>query len=64
MSERDEREDQVPAEEAQSVHPTEPAEGAREPGRDAAERRPPHPTDPAEGPRREPTSDQSAAVSN
>ncbi|MCC7024739.1 MAG: hypothetical protein IT338_18060 [Thermomicrobiales bacterium] len=34
-----------------NAHPTEPAEGARDPGEDADETLPPHPTEPAEGPR-------------
>jgi hypothetical protein len=38
-------------EEVPRVHPTEPAEGAREPGEDADEPLPPHPDEPAEGER-------------
>lgn len=56
MSERNETapmepEDQITTAEAQSAHPVEPAEGAREPGEDANEPRPPHPEEPAEGER-------------
>jgi hypothetical protein len=49
--EQKERDDEIPAAEAQSAHSMEPAEGAREPGRDARETRPPHPVEPAEGAR-------------
>ena len=42
---------EITPEEIQSAHPTEPAEGAREPGEDAGDLRPPHPSDPAEGER-------------
>lgn len=42
---------EVSPEELLGAHPTEPAEGAREPGEDAGEPRPPHPDDPAEGER-------------
>lgn len=41
----------VSAEELLAAHPTEPAEGAREPGEDADDPRPPHPDEPAEGAR-------------
>jgi hypothetical protein len=41
-----------------NAHPTEPAEGSRDPGEDADETLPPHPTEPAEGPRR-PSDEQS-----
>ena len=41
----------VTPEEAQSAHPVEPAEGAREPGEQADVERPPHPSQPAEGER-------------
>ena len=49
----DEREesDKVTPEELQSAHPVEPAEGAREPGKDAQAPRVPHPSEPAEGDR-------------
>ncbi len=50
-TERDQAGDAITAEEMQSAHPTEPAEGAREPGEDADELRPPHPSEPAEGER-------------
>jgi hypothetical protein len=43
--------DEISAEEMQSAHPTEPAEGARNPGENADAPRPPHPEEPAEGPR-------------
>ena len=49
--ERNDRSDQEPQGDEQSVHPIEPAEGAREPGQDANERRSPHPVEPAEGSR-------------
>ena len=42
---------EVSPEDLLGAHPTEPAEGAREPGEDAGEPRPPHPDDPAEGER-------------
>ncbi|MCD6028995.1 MAG: hypothetical protein K0S78_1169 [Thermomicrobiales bacterium] len=42
----------VSAEELLAAHPTEPAEGARNPGEDADDPRPPHPDEPAEGERR------------
>ena len=48
---QEERGDEDAAAEVQSAHPTEPAEGAREPGEDAQEQRPPHPVEPAEGSR-------------
>lgn len=54
----EERGDQDPAAEVQSAHPTEPAEGAREPGEDARKQRPPHPVESAEG-SREKVADQS-----
>jgi hypothetical protein len=38
-------------EEVPRVHPTKPAEGAREPGEDADDPLPPHPDEPAEGER-------------
>ncbi len=60
--EQEDREDPVPAAEAQSAHPVEPAEGAREPGQDANEPRPPHPVEPAEG-SREPLSDRETGAS-
>ena len=41
----------VSPEELLAAHPTEPAEGAREPGEDADAPRPPHPDEPAEGER-------------
>jgi hypothetical protein len=41
----------VTPEEMQSAHPVEPAEGAREPGKDAQAPRVPHPSEPAEGDR-------------
>lgn len=41
----------VSPEELLGAHPTEPAEGAREPGEDAGEPRPPHPDESAEGER-------------
>lgn len=59
---REEGEDHVPVAEAQSAHPVEPAEGAREPGEDVSEPRPPHPVEPAEG-AREPLSDRAAGAS-
>jgi hypothetical protein len=43
--------DRVTPEEMQSAHPVEPAEGAREPGKDALAPRVPHPSEPAEGDR-------------
>jgi hypothetical protein len=49
--EREEPEDQNTTEEVQRAHPVEPAEGAREPGKDADAPRPPHPDEPAEGER-------------
>jgi hypothetical protein len=58
MSDRDQTPGQAPesaagvsSEELLAAHPTEPAEGAREPGEDADAPRPPHPDEPAEGPR-------------
>lgn len=44
-------EDAAESDDAQSAHPTEPAEGARDPGQDTGEDRAVHPSDPAEGPR-------------
>ncbi len=42
----------VSPEELLAAHPTEPAEGARNPGENADDPRPPHPDEPAEGERR------------
>ena len=55
---QEERGDQDSAAEVQSAHPTEPAEGAREPAEGANEQRSPHPVEPAEG-SREKAPDQS-----
>ncbi len=51
MAEKADRPEPQPvADGATSVHPSEPAEGDRRPGVDAAPARPPHPEEAAEGP--------------